>query len=98
MEAPGMPVPKDRLQARTFDPLPQSERARDAHDHRDAGFAHLVLCVGPDGGVKFFPEAADPHQLVRALEVIVRIFSEHPETIRCAAGACDGRCGHAPAA
>jgi hypothetical protein len=59
----------------------------------DYGSAHLTICVSPSGGVKFYPEG-DAAQLVRGLELVVRAFTERPETIRCAAGACDGTCPH----
>src|SRR5205823_3987401 len=58
------------------------------------GYAHLTLCVDPDGRVDFFPQG-DAAQVERALRLVLRTFAEHPEAIRCAAGTCDGGCGHA---
>jgi len=51
------------------------------------GHAHLTICIAPDGQVTFYPDG-NPEQLVHALELLVRAFTEHPQAIRCAAGAC----------
>ena len=50
--------------------------------------------LAPDGRVEFFP-AGDAAQVERALRLVLRAFTDHPEAIRCAAGTCDGGCGHA---
>ena len=56
--------------------------------------AHLTPCVHWDGTVKFYPEG-DPAQLEAGLRLALRTRREQPAAIRCAAGACDGGCGHA---
>ena len=55
--------------------------------------AHLTICFRPDGRADFFPEG-DADELARRLGRLVLIFAEHPEAVRCAAGACGGTCGH----
>ena len=56
---------------------------------------HLTICFLPDGESKFYPEGNDRQELARRLARLVEILHERPEAIRCAAGACDGTCGHA---
>lgn len=51
---------------------------------------HLCLDFTDDGQVNFFPTTNDPENLARRLAEVIRMFLEHPQTIRCAAGAHDG--------
>jgi hypothetical protein len=63
-------------------------------DHKAAGFAHLTICVGPDGGtVKCYPDG-EPEQLARGLALLLKTFTQDPGAVRCAAGLCDGSCAH----
>jgi len=55
---------------------------------------HLTLCVEADGSIHFY-STGDPLRLLQGLKLAVRTFTEHPQTMRCAVGACDGACGHA---
>ncbi|MBI4641421.1 MAG: hypothetical protein HY731_12050 [Candidatus Tectomicrobia bacterium] len=63
--------------------------------HEIAEIDHLTLCFLPDGTVNFYPETFDPERLYRRLKRVLKVFRQHPEALRCAVGACDGRCGHA---
>jgi len=63
-----------------------------ARQHLDGD--HLELCWGPDGQLNFYPETLDPERLARRLVEMVALLNERPRLIRCAAGACDGNCGH----
>ena len=57
--------------------------------------AHLTICFGPGGGIDFYPDAdADKEAIVAGLTRVVEILHDDPDAIRCAAGACDGTCGH----
>jgi hypothetical protein len=55
---------------------------------RKVGFAHLEICIAPDGSFKTYP-TGNPEPIVQALRVLVRVLTEHPETALCIAGACD---------
>ena len=57
--------------------------------------SHLAICFRPDGTIDFYPEGSDRQELARRLGRLVEILHERPEAVRCAAGACDGTCGHA---
>lgn len=57
----------------------------DKQDSR--GTAHLELCIGPDNRVRFYP-SGDAAQIEAALRRLVRLFSESPALIACAAGTC----------
>ena len=57
-----------------------------------APFAHLEICVGPDGAVQLYP-SGDPEALAAALRLLVRMFTEQPGAIDCAAQLCAGH-GH----
>ena len=60
-----------------------------------AAHPHITISFPPDGESKFYPEGDDRPELARRLTRLVQILHEHPEAIRCAAGACDGTCRHA---
>ena len=56
---------------------------------------HLALCF--DGSdTNFYPEGPDREEIARRFLQIVEMVHERPELAKCAAGACDGTCGHGP--
>jgi hypothetical protein len=60
---------------------------------RAHGHDHLTIYIGRDGSVQLYPDG-DAHRIASALRTLVRAWTEHPETIDCAAGTCDGSCPH----
>ncbi len=64
------------------------------HDPESNGPMHLEICFLQDGDVNFYPEGGDRDELAARLAGVVRLLSERPELVRCAAGACAGDCGH----
>jgi hypothetical protein len=53
---------------------------------------HLEICFLPDATAHFYPDTFKPHRLHRRLSRLIKILGQHPQAIRCAAGACQG--GH----
>jgi len=55
---------------------------------------HITICFKPNDKINFYPEG-DRKELAVRLRRVVDLLHDRPELIRCAAGACDGTCGHA---
>ncbi len=53
------------------------------------GFAHVTLCIAPNGkNVDFFPEG-DPIQIAKGLQMVMEAFHKEPGGILHASGLCE---------
>ena len=62
---------------------------------KQAGFMGITILFAPDGDMKFYPDHGghDPMDLAYALQKMLKFFVKNPDTILCAADACNGECG-----
>jgi hypothetical protein len=53
---------------------------------------HIEICFPEDGSAQFYPRTNNPQRLHQQMRWLLRVLRHYPESVRCAAGACQG--GH----
>ena len=62
---------------------------------QNIGLMSLTVIFSHDGDMKVYPDHGghDPMDLAYALQKMLKFFVKNPDTILCAADACNGECG-----